>query len=554
MVETDDESLAAVMNRRMSRRKAISSGAKLGGAVVATAVVAGGLGYYAGSSTAPSGGTTTTTTVTSTVTGAASSTTSSGSTATSQFTSYPAWVGIWPLDFTPDNPVANLTGSCRSTQFDTITMQSNATIPGTRAYCTQQALMHTYPNVTWTNYDTGANGNPTLTALQAGQNNWDVTRGNATPGFIALGYLEPITEFYNAWEDKAQYTPAQMQVGQSGGDFYLLPDDADVHAGWWRMDLFAAAGYGTFDYKAFTYTGTTPNQMGYQELLQACQKMTSQGSSRNVYATYWMNNASAILGPWYCDEFLRANGGLKYWGDFGSCTVTMDQAPYLNNNLDSLTFLANNIPNYTPGYATLDLNALITNIVSGSMGFSFGEDPNLDGQMIPTAASKSNPAAPAGVNVRECIQPTVGWADGKPLDPNLPPAWAVSSYDAILRGATNPAAAWEWIRTYSGFPAWMLLLGNASGLPGRSDVAKIAATDQHADTAPWVAAYTGWTWADLPFISGFASVLGTAYTNTIDVFAAGTGTAEQCVTNYSQATRAALQKANIPAYSGALPT
>jgi hypothetical protein len=52
-------------------------------------------------------------------------------------------------------------------------MQSNASVPGTRAYCTQEALKHTYPNVNWTNYDTGANAptNPTLVALQAGQNN-----------------------------------------------------------------------------------------------------------------------------------------------------------------------------------------------------------------------------------------------------------------------------------------------------------------------------------------------------------------------------------------------
>ena len=98
--------------------------------------------------------------------------------------------------------------------------------------------------------------------------------------------------------------------------------------------------------------------------------------------------------------------------------------------------LQNNAVNYTPGYSTLDLNALITNIIAGSMGFSFGEDPNLDGAMEPTPASNSNPKAPAGVNVRNCIQPTVGWADNKPLDPALPPAWAVSSYDAILRGAS----------------------------------------------------------------------------------------------------------------------
>ena len=262
---------------------------------VTTITVTSGQTSSTGSTSSTSSDTTQTSSTSST-TGATSS--------TPNYVTYPAWVGIWPLDFSPPNPVSGLTGSCRSTQFDTITLQSNATVPGTRAYCTQQALMNTYPNVTWTNFDTGANGMPTLTALQAGQNNWDVTRGNAGANFPALGYCEPITDFYNSWEDKGYFTQAQMDVGKYQGDYYLLPDDADVHAGWWRMDLFAEAGYGKFDYKAFTYTGTTPNQMGYQELIQATAAITKAGASRNVYGTYWMNGSTAILGPWMCDEFL----------------------------------------------------------------------------------------------------------------------------------------------------------------------------------------------------------------------------------------------------------
>jgi hypothetical protein len=381
-----------------------------------------------------------------------------------------------------------------------------------------------------------------------------VTRGNVGILDVPLGYCEPITDFFNDWTDKGFYSAEQMQAGLYNGDYYLLPDCQDVHAGWWRMDLFAAAGYGTFDFNTFEYTGTTPNQMGYTELGQADAKITAMGSSRNVYATYIPNQATAYLGPWYVDHFIRGNGGLRYWGDGGSCSIVMGSTPYYNNNLDALTYLQSNLPSYVPGGATLDLNALITEITSGSLGFFFGPDPNLDGQMAATAASTSNPAAPAGVNVRNCIQPTTGWADGKPLDPALPPSWAVSSYDAILRGATNPAAAWEWIRTYSSFSAWMFLLGNASGLPGRADVSNIASADVHADQAPWIAAYTGWTWTDPPIQSGIGPALNTAYDNTIDPFLAGSGTAEACISGFDAAATAALAKASWPAYTGTLPT
>jgi hypothetical protein len=575
MGENEGNVIDEMARKRMTRRRALSSAGKLGVAVAATAVIAGAGGYGAGYYTAPSGSGTTktvtgagstataTTTVTVTTGGSGTttsggSTTSSGGTTTSSSAQYTAaaaaWIGIWPLDFTPPHPVANLSGTCRATQFDTIKFQSDPTIPGTRAACAFAALENTYPNVKWSNYDTGPNGNPTLTALQAGQNNWDVTRGNAGPSFVSLGYVEPITDFFNAWPEKNQYTAQQMSVGQAGNDFYLLPDCADVHAGWWRKDLFAEAGFGSFDYSTFEYTGTTPNQMTYQELGTAVAAITKAGASASVYGSYIPNGGPAILGPWYVDHFLRGNGGLKYWGDINSCTVTMDKAPYYNNNLDSLNFLQSNLSNYTPGGATLDLNALLTEIISGSLGYFFGPDPNLDLPMSQTAMSKSNPKAPAGVSVRNGIQPTTGWADGKPLDPNLPPSWAVSSYDAILRGATTPAAAWEWIRVYSGYAAWLLLLGNASGLPSRLDVSKVAAADSNLDVSDWIAAYTGWTWADLPFISSFGPVLGTSYQNTIDPFVAGTGTAESCVTNYVQATTSALQKAGVPAFSGTIPT
>ena len=138
----------------------------------------------------------------------------------------------------------------------------------------------------------------------------------------------------------------------------------------------------------------------------------------------------------YVDSFIRANGGLRYYGDSQSCTVTMDKAPYYNNVLDSMKFLQSNLPNYVPGGATLDLNALITEITTGSLGFFFGPDPNLDGQMAKTAANKSNPKAPDGVNVRNCIQPTTGWSNGKPLDPKIPPSIKFVSWAGILRGST----------------------------------------------------------------------------------------------------------------------
>jgi ABC-type glycerol-3-phosphate transport system substrate-binding protein len=573
MAKPDDAYMARVMNRRMSRRRAIGTGAKIGGAVVATAIVAGGLGYYAGSSSAPSSSTQTVTntatqTVTSTVgggtttvtTGASSNT---GSTTTASSTSsgggpnyinYPAWVATWPLDFTPDNPIAGLTGTCRVTQFDTITYQSDATIPGTRAYCTQAAVQNTYPNVKWSNFDTGANGSPVLTALEAGQHNWDVTRGNCGWYYAPEGYMEPITDFFNSWEDKAQIPAGTVTAGSYNGDIYFIPDESDFHLGWWRQDLFAAAGYGTFDFNTFEYTGTTPNQMNYQELIQATAKITAMGSSRDVYGTFVSNSTTAILGTWYVDGFLRANGGLRYWGDYQSVTTVMDQAPYYNNNLDSLNFLITNAPNYTPGYPTIDLNALITDITSGLLGFSFGPDPNLDGEMAMTAASASNPAAPAGVNVRDCIMPSTEWADGKPLDPNLPPGFGGPVWCGIYADAITPQAAWEWLRVECGFAAQMALTGNASGVTSRLDVASIIAADTRLDISPWVAVANGTWWIDPPANSTFGTIIANDYANTIDPFLAGTGTPETCISNYVSAVTADLQKAGIPAYKGTIPT
>jgi ABC-type glycerol-3-phosphate transport system substrate-binding protein len=408
-----------------------------------------------------------------------------------------------------------------------------------------------YPNVNWTNFNAGADMTSVFQALTAGQNNWDVARGTGL-AWPALGFMEPITDFFNAWADKAAIPPGDVDSGSYKGDVYMLPDDGGPHAGWWRKDLFAEAGAGTFDYKTFTYTGTKPNDMNYSELSQTIAKITQMGSSRSVYGSYIPSNA-AILGPWYVDSFIRANGGLRYYGDSQSCTVTMDKAPFYNNVLDSMKFLQSNLPNYVPGGATLDLNALITEITTGSLGFFFGPDPNLDGQMAKTAANKSNPKAPDGVNVRNCIQPTTGWSNGKPLDPKLPPSIKFVSWAGILRGSTNPKASWEWLRTYCGFNAEMGLVGNAAGIPERLDVGKIIASDPKLDIADWIAATTGWTYVDAPIQATFGQILGTSYTNAIDPFVAGTGTAETAVQNFVQAATSGLQKAGIPAAAGPAP-
>jgi ABC-type glycerol-3-phosphate transport system substrate-binding protein len=336
------------------------------------------------------------------------------------------------------------------------------------------------------------------------------------------------------------------------GDIYMIPDEGDMHGGWWRQDLFANAGYGTFDYKTFEYTGTTPNQMNYQELTQAIAKITSQGAANSVYSTFIPNGTSAFLGPWYTDNFLKANGALRYYGDSSSCTICLDQSPYYNQALDTLSFLQSNFSNMVPGFPTLDVNALITYIISGSLGFLFGPDPNLDGEMVGTAASKSNPAAPAGVNVRNCIQPTTGWSNGIPLNPALPPTIKFVDWLGAFRGSTNLKADWEWIRAMAGFNSQLSLVANAAGVPERLDVAAIVASDPRVDIAPWVAALKGRTYTDVPISSSYGSILSTAYANTFDAFYGGSGTPEQCISNFVQATTTGLQKAGIPAAPSSL--
>jgi hypothetical protein len=208
----------------------------------------------------------------------------------------------------------------------------------------------------------------------------------------------------------------------------------------------------------------------------------------------------------------------------------------------------------TPGFQTLDVNALITEITSGSLGFLFGPDPNLDGEMMGTAASSSNPNVPAGVNVRNCIQPTTGWSDGAPLDPALPPTIKNVDWFGAFRGSANLTADWEWIRAMAGFNSQLSLVANAAGVPERLDVAGIVEADPRADIAPWVAALKAWTYTDVPISSSYGSILSTAYTNSFDPFYAGSGSAELCISNFVQSAASELQKAGIPAASSSLLT
>jgi len=557
------------MKKKMTRRRALSTGAKLGGAVVATAIVAGVAGYYGGTLAAPAASTVTQTVTqtalqTQTVTtgpastSASSASTTSSSAASTPYNNYPPYVASWPLDLRVSNPVSGLTGSVKSVMFNTIPYQSDTTIPNSRASGVLAGLQSVYPNVTWSNYNPGGLGGSTgvsevQTVLQAGGYQWDVCRGTL-PDWIPQGWLQPLTDYWNAWPDHTQFDPNDMALATYNGDVYMLPDTADIHSGWWRKDLFAEAGFGTFDPKTFEYTGTTPEQMDYNELTQAFAAITKAGSSRGVYASYICNDNSAIIGSWFVDAFLKANGAQRYYGDLSSCTICLDQAPYKNAALDVLTFFQNNAPNFKPGGPAEDINALITDLESGSVAWFYGLDSNLDGQYAAVPLSKVNPNIPSTstATLRNAIQPTVGWADG--TKPVFPSAINNNIYIGVLKGSTNLAADWEWIRAMASFNSQVAFWSNLSGVPSRLDVKAMSAADPFSDIADWSKAQGGNIYTDSPANSSFGGLLATAYQNSFDPFFAGTGTPEQCIENFVNAATTALQKANIPASTVPAPT
>src|SRR5580658_2827954 len=148
MTSRDNATPSDVLNKKFTRRRALSTAGKVGGAVVATAVVAGGLGYAGGYYTAPSNSKESTLTTTSTVTQtqtvtSTSPTTSSVSTTVStatdsssaaNYVNYPGYMVTWPLDLRVDNPVSGLSGSVKAAMANSITYQTDTTVPGTRAY------------------------------------------------------------------------------------------------------------------------------------------------------------------------------------------------------------------------------------------------------------------------------------------------------------------------------------------------------------------------------------------------------------------------------------
>jgi hypothetical protein len=184
----------------------------------------------------------------------------------------------------------------------------------------------------------------------------------------------------------------------------------------------------------------------------------------------------------------------------------------------------------------------------------YGLDPNLDGQYPQVPLSKVNPNIPSSsaATLRNALQPTPGWADG--TSPVYPSAVNNNIYMGILKGSTNLAADWEWMRAMLSFNSQMALLGNASGIPSRSDVAAVSAADPFSDLTDWTIAFKGNFFVDVPDNSSFGTLLDTAYQDTFDPFFAGTGTPEQCIESYVNAATTALQKASVPASDVAAPS
>jgi len=561
MSNNDGGAIDDILRNKVSRRRAISTGAKIGGAVVATAIVAGGIGYYAGNSTSSSGTTQTVTdtstttvggagstvTVTDTVTSGATSATGTTSTTTStsstgpSYTSVPADTAIWPLSmkFTPT--LTGASGTLNVFQTVSITYQTDWTVPGTRAATVLAAFEEAYPSVKTVPYNPGPNSQGLLTILQAGVTPppYDIFLEGTPYPYMSLGYLQPITDQFNAWEGASQYPADTIANNSYNGDIYLVSDDTDPKSGWWRKDIFAAAGYGTYDTTTFEYTGTTPNQMNYAELAQAATKISNMSGGNGLYSTWFPNSTSAIIGSTTMINYMRANGASMWHGNSSSCTVDLGNAPFYNLGLDTLNFIQTIVPTMNPGFQSFDITALITDIADGNMAWFFGVDPNLDGQ--------TNPAVPSSLNVRNGIQPSLPISDGN-ISTSLPPCPHFDVTWGAIKGTTQLDLGFAYIAAFESFNSGVSLFANAAGIPSRLDAQAVMASDPYLDISAWIQALpANMQYVDQPYVSNFGGVIGTAYTNSFDPFIAGQGTAEQAISNFVTAAEAGLEKAGIPA-------
>jgi hypothetical protein len=570
MSNNDGGVIDDVFGKKISRRRALSTGGKIGAAVVATAVVAGAGGYFAGSANAPAASTSTvtststvggngstvtdTTTVISTVTAGNSNTSTTGSTTTSSsstgpsYTSVPSDTAIWPLSMKYIPTLTNQTGTLNVFQTVSITYQTDWTVPGTRAATVLAGFQEAYPNVKTVPYNPGPNSQGLLTILQAGVSPppYDIFLEGTPYPYMSLGYLQPITDQFKAWDGAAQYSADTIANNSYNGDVYLVSDDTDPKSGWWRKDIFAAAGYGTYDTTTFEYTGTTPNQMNYAELAQAATKISNMSGPNGLYSTWFPNSTSAIIGSTTMINYMRANGASMWHGNSSSCTIDMGNAPNYNNALDTLNFIQTIIPTMNPGFQSFDITALITDIADGNMAWFFGVDPNLDGQMMAQPLNKTNPAVPSSLNVRNGIQPSLPISDGN-ISTSLPPCPHFDVTWGAIKGTKNVAIGFEYIAAFESFNSGCSLFANAAGIPSRNDAQALMVADPYLDISAWIQALpANMQYVDQPYVSNFGGVIGTAYTNSFDPFIAGQGTAEQAITNFVTAAVAGLEKAGIP--------
>jgi len=459
----------------------------------------------------------------------------------------------WPFKIAVQSPKQGITGDLSVYLPVSIPYQADPTIPGTAAMATHTALMNAYPNLNISYTNPGWNGQPFLFAAQAGNLTWDAIRFYPLYDWMTLGYFEPLTSYFNDWTDKGAFDASTLATRTYNGDLYMVPENGDPKSGWWRKDLFAKAGYGTWDPTTGEYTGTAMTDMNYSELLQAMGKITQQNSANGIYATYFPMAPSQpnIVSITCMLNYFRANGASVWHGTNTTCSIDLDQSPNYNKALDTLDFMQQAIQGnlLNPGFQTFDLNRLITDLTTGTVGFFYGIDANLDSQYITIPYSKVMPGGPSGPTLLDAMQPSLPPSDGN-LSSSLPPCPNMNADLAIVKGSKNPDAAWEWIRTMASFPRQLCYPVNGAGFPGRTDVLSVITQQTCPNFYRWIKALpTNMLYEEIPLLGPYGTLLSNDFLNAFSTFFAGTGKPEDAIANFATSARNDLQKAGISAAS-----
>ena len=269
---------------------------------------------------------------------------------------------------------------------------------------------------------------------------------------VEAGYLAPLDEYLDGWDDWPLYVDAAKQAGRGDdGKTYGVSMGTDTRALWFNKDVFAAAGLPT------DWAPTT-----WDEILETARALKAASPDvipLNVYSGKPMGEASVMQG---FQMFLYGTGETLYDDESGTWVVGSD------GFVESLEFLDTI---YSEGLAPTPQQALDANIANtvssdwlpgGKVGIA------LDGSWIPGNWLED------GTTPWPEWSETLGVAPMPTQDGQDPGAVSMSGGWTLAVGAQsdNPELAFEVLKTAMSADNALAFTVDNSQIAVRSDVAE----------------------------------------------------------------------------------